>query len=145
MRVISIVCLLILAVPLCFAQSPQAFTPITTLIDQVPVLAVLDHDNSSPLSLVTLFRQIHAAQNLPLPALAAGPTRANDLSRFSETYGQFASVMSADMTRIISGLGIDWEKEILRTYDPKSAKTEAGKTLRLNGNVTRFFNKKWIG
>jgi hypothetical protein len=145
MRVISIVCLLILAVPLCFAQSPQASTPITTLIDQVPVLAVLDHDNSSPLSLATLFRKIHAAQNLPLPALAAGPTRANDLSRFSETYGQFASVMSADMTRIISGLGIDWEKEILRTYDPKSAKTEAGKTLRLNGNVARVFNEKWLG
>ncbi len=142
MRNISIICLFTLAAPLCFAQ---ASAPIATLVDQAPVLAVLDHDNSSPLSLVTLFGKIHAAQRLPVPSPAVGPSRASDLSRFGETYGQFASVMSADMTRIISGLGIDWEKEILRTYDPKSAKTEAGKTLRLNGNVARVFNEKWLG
>ena len=41
-------------------------------------------------------------------------------------------------------LEIDWEKEILKTYDPKSAKTDAGKMLRLNGNVTRVFNEKWL-
>ena len=145
MRIISIIGLFTLAAPLCFAQSPQASAPITTLVDQAPVLAVLDHDSSSPLSLVTLFAKIHVAQKLPVPSPAAGPTRASDVSRFGETYGQFASVMSADMTRIISGLGIDWEKEILRTYDPKAAKTEAGKTLRLNGNVARVFNDKWLG
>jgi hypothetical protein len=52
--------------------------------------------------------------------------------------------MSADISRIITELGIDWEKEILKTYDPKSAKTDAGKMLRLNGNVTRVFNEKWL-
>ena len=145
MRAISISCLLILAVSPCFAQSPQASTEVTTLISQAPLLAALDHDNSSPLSLVTLFKKIHAAQKLPLPAVAAGPTRASDLSGFNETYAQFANVMSADINRITAGLGIDWEKEILKTYDPKSAKTEAGKTLRLNGNVARVFNEKWLG
>ena len=145
MRAISIICLLILAVSPCFAQSPQAPTEVTTLISQAPLLAALDHDNSSPLSLVTLFKKIHAAQKLPLQAVAAGPTRASDLSGFNETYAQFASVMSADINRITAGLGIDWEKEILKTYDPKSAKTEAGKTLRLNGNVARVFNEKWLG
>ena len=145
MRAISIICLLILAVSPCFAQSPQASTEVTTLISQAPLLAALDHDNSSPLSLVTLFKKIHAAQKLPLPAVAAGPTRASDLYAFNETYAQFASVMSADISRITAGLGIDWVKEILKTYDPKSAKTEAGKTLRLNGNVARVFNEKWLG
>src|SRR5882672_5388626 len=145
MRIISIICLLILTGSLCLAQSPQNSTPVTTLISQAPVLAVLDHDNSSPLSLVTLFGKIHAAQKLPPPGMAAGPTRASDLLGFNESYAQFAAVMSADMARIISGLGIDWEKEILKTYDPKSAKTEAGKTLRLNGNVARVFNEKWLG
>ncbi len=145
MRAISIICLLILAVSPCLAQSPQASTEVTTLISQAPLLAALDHDNSSPLSLVTLFKKIHAAQKLPLPAVAAGPTRASDLSGFNETYAQFASVMSADINRITAGLGIDWEKEILKTYDPRSAKTEAGKALRLNGNVARVFNEKWLG
>src|SRR6266481_28625 len=145
MRIISIICLLILAASRSFAQSPQTSIPVTTLISQAPLLAELDHDNTSPLSLVTLFRKIHAAQKLPLPAVATGPTRASDLSTFNETYAHFAAVMSADMTRIISGLGIDWEKEILKTYDPKSAKTDAGKTLRLNGNVARVFNEKWLG
>ena len=145
MRAISTICWLILAASPCFSQSPQASTEITTMISQPPLLAALDHDNSSPLSLATLFKKIHAAQKLPLPAVAAGPTRASDLSAFNETYAQFASVMSADIHRITTGLGIDWEKEILKTYDPKSAKTEAGKTLRLNGNVARVFNEKWLG
>jgi hypothetical protein len=145
MRAISIICLLILAVSSCLAQSPQASTEVTTLISEAPLLAALDHDNSSPLSLVTLFKRFHAAQKLPLPAVAAGPTRASDLSGFNETYAQFASVMSADINRITAGLGIDWEKEILKTYDPRSAKTEAGKALRLNGNVARVFNEKWLG
>jgi D-alanyl-D-alanine dipeptidase len=119
--------------------------PVTTLVGQAPVLAELDHDNSSPLSLMTLFRKIHAAQKLPLPAVATvGPTRASDLSKFSETYAQFAAVMSADISRMIAELGVDWEKEILKTYDPKSAKTDAGKNLRLNGNVMRVFNEKWL-
>ncbi|WP_441237995.1 hypothetical protein [Bradyrhizobium sp. 930_D9_N1_4] len=109
------------------------------------MLAVLDHDNSSALSLLTLFRRIHAAEKLPQPAVAAGPTRARDLSQFRETYAQFAAVASADITRVTAGLGVDWEKEILKTYDPKSAKTDAGKTLRLNGNVARVFNEKWLG
>jgi len=145
MRAVSIFCLLILAAPLCFAQTPRASAPVTTLIDQAPLLAALDHDNSSPLSLVVLFRRIHAAEKLPLPPVAAGRTRASDLTGFKETYAQFASLMSADIGRIISGLGIDWEKEILKTYDPKSARTDAGKTLRLNGNVARVFNEKWLG
>jgi hypothetical protein len=124
----------------------QASTPVTTLISQAPLLAELDHDNASPLSLMTLLKGIHLAEKLPMPAVAAaGPTRAGDLLGFDETYAQFASVMSADMAAIISGLGIDWEKEILKTYDPKSAKTNAGKLLRLNGNVTRVFNEKWLG
>jgi hypothetical protein len=145
MRVISIICLLILAATRGFAESPQASIPVTTLISQAPLLAELDHDNTSPLSLLTLFRKIHASQKLPLPTVATGPTRASDLLGFNETYAQFAAVMSADVARIISGMGIDWEKEILRTYDPKSAKTDAGKTLRLNGNVARVFNEKWLG
>ncbi|UFW85351.1 hypothetical protein BjapCC829_36420 [Bradyrhizobium barranii] len=145
MRFISILCLLILTISPCFAQSPRASAEVTTLISQAPLLAVLDHDNSSALSLVTLFRKIHAAQKLPQPAVADGPTRASDLSQFSGTYAQFAAVMSADITRITAGLGIDWEKEILKTYDPKSAKTDAGKTLRLNGNVARVFNERWLG
>jgi len=99
MRAISIICLLILAVSPCFAQSPQASTEVTTLISQAPLLAALDHDNSSPLSLVSLFKKIHTAQKLPLQAVAAGPTRASDLSGFNETYAQFASVMSADINR----------------------------------------------
>ena len=130
MRVISIICLLTLGASLCFAQSPQSSTPPTTLVSQPPLLAALDHDSSSPLSLVSLFKNIHTAQKLPLPAGPAGPTRASDLLGFTESYAQFASVMSTDMARIISGLGIDWEEEILKTYDPKAAKTEAGKTLR---------------
>jgi hypothetical protein len=145
MRALSIICLLVLAVSPCFAQSPQVSADVTTLISQAPLLAVLDHDNSSPLSLVTLFKKIHTAQKLTLPTVATGPTRASDLSGFKETYTQFASVMSADINRITAGLGIDWEKEILKTYDPKSARTEAGKTLRLNGNVARVFNEKWLG
>src|SRR3989442_4634188 len=145
MRAVSIFCLLMLAASLCFAQTPRASAPVTTLIDQAPLLAALDHDNSSPLSLVVLFRRIHAAEKLPLPPVAAGRTRASDLTGFKETYAQFASLMSADIGRIISGLGIDWEKEILKTYDPKSARTDAGKTLRLNGNVARVFNEKWLG
>jgi hypothetical protein len=145
MRVISISCLLILAAPLCFAQSPTPSSTATTLISQAPLLAEFDRDNASPLSLVSLFKRIHAAQGLKQPAVATGPTRASDLSGFNETYAQFASVMSADMAKIISGLGIDWEKEILKTYDPKSARTEAGKALRLNGNVPRVFNEKWLG
>ena len=144
MRIISIACLLILAISPCFAQSPQASADVTTLISQGPLLAVLDHDNSSALSLLTLFRKIHAAQKLPQPAVAAGPTRASDLSQFSATYAPFAAVVSADVTRITAGLGVDWEKDILKTYDPKSAKTEAGRTLRLNGNVARVFNEKWL-
>ena len=145
MRAISTLCWLILAAAPCFAQSPQASTEITTLISQAPLLAALDHDNSSPLSLATLFKKIDTAQKLPLPTIATGPTRASDLSGFKETYAQFAGVMSADIGRITAGLGIDWEKEILKTYDPKSARTEAGKTLRLNGNVARVFNEKWLG
>jgi hypothetical protein len=145
MRAISTICWLILAVSTCFAQSPQASTEISTMISQAPLLAALDHNNSSPLSLINLFKKIHAAQKLPLPAVAAGPTRASDLSAFKETYAHFAGVMSADISRITTGLGIDWEKEILKTYDPKSAKTEAGKTLRLNGNVARVFNERWLG
>src|SRR3954463_9220385 len=145
MRAILTICWLILAASPCFAQSQQASTEVTTLISRASLLAALDHDNSSPLSLVTLFKKIHAAQRLPLPAIAAGPTRTSDLYAFKETYGQFAGVMSADVGRITSGLGIDWEKEILRTYDPKSARTDAGKTLRLNGNVARVFNEKWLG
>jgi hypothetical protein len=136
MRAISTICWLILAASPCFAQSPQASTEITTMISQAPLLAALDRDNSSPLSLASLFKKIHTAQKLPLPAVAAGPTRASDLSGFKETYAPFAGVMSADIGRITAGLGIDWEKEILKTYDPKSARTEAGKTLRLNGNVS---------
>jgi hypothetical protein len=145
MRAISTICWLILAVSACFAQSPQASTEVTTMISQAPLLAALDHNNSSPLSLINLFKKIHAAQKLQLPAVAAGPTRASDLSAFKETYAQFAGVMSADIGRITTGLGIDWEKEILKTYDPKSARTEAAKTLRLNGNVARVFNEKWLG
>jgi hypothetical protein len=118
---------------------------ITTQISEASLLAELDHDNASPLSLITLFSKIHAEQKLPLPpAAAAGPSRASDLAKFSDSYAQFASVMSADMARIIAEMGIDWETEILKTYDPKSARTEAGKTLRLNGNVTRVFNEKWL-
>ena len=59
MRAISIICFLILAASSCFALSPQASTEVTTLISQAPVLVALDHDNSSPLSLVTLFKKIH--------------------------------------------------------------------------------------
>ena len=145
MRVISTAAWLLLSFSASFAQTPQAAAPPTLLVDQPPVLAVLDHDNASSLSLVSLFKNIHAAQKLPMPTVAAGPTRAGDLARFGETYGQFAAVMSADIGRIISGLGIDWEKEILKTYDPKAARTEAGRALRLNGNVARVFNEKWLG
>ena len=88
MRIISIASLLILAISPCFAQPPQASADVTTLISQGSLLAVLDHDNSSALSLLTLFRKIHAAQKLPQPAIATGPTRASDLSQFSETYAQ---------------------------------------------------------
>ena len=124
----------------------QVSTPVTTLISGAPLLAELDHDNASPLSLMTLFSRIHAAQKLPLPAaVAAGPTRASDLLGFDQTYAQFAHLMSADISRTITELAIDWEKDILKTYDPKSAKTDAGKMLRLNGNVTRVFNEKWLG
>jgi hypothetical protein len=150
--VLSITGFLILAIPFCFALPPrkagaqQQPAPITALIDQVPVLAVLDRDNASPLSLLTLFRQIHRTQRLALPAAPLpGPTRASDLSKFHETYAQFASVMSADLDRTVGEIGVDWEKEILKTYDPKSARTEAGKALRLNGNVMRVFNEKWLG
>jgi hypothetical protein len=171
MRTISIVCLLVLSAPLCFASpqqnilterpadivdlaeitaktgpASQQSAPVTTLISRATLLAELDHDNSSPLSLMALFQKIHVDQKLPVPAaVAAGPTRASDLSKFSETYAQFAHLMSADISRIITELAIDWEKEILKTYDPRSAKTEAGKILRLNGNVTRVFNEKWLG
>ena len=106
MRAISSLCWLILAVSSCFAQSPQASTDVTTLISQPRVLAALDRDNSAALSLATLFKTIHTAQKLSLPAVAAGPTRASDLSAFNEAYAQFASVMSADIGRITAGLGI---------------------------------------
>jgi hypothetical protein len=146
----DIICLLILAASACLAllssgAGAEQRAEITTQISEASLLAELDHDNASPLSLITLFRKIHAEQKLALPlAAATGPSRASDLAKFSDSYAQFASVMSADIARIIAEMGIDWEKEILKTYDPKSARTEAGKTLRLNGNVTRVFNEKWL-
>lgn len=113
MRVISIICLLILAATRGFAESPQASIPVTTLISQAPLLAELDHDNTSPLSLLTLFRKIHASQKLPLPVVATGPTRASDLLGFNETYAQFAAVMSADVARIISGMESTGKRKFL--------------------------------
>lgn len=121
--------------------------PVVTLISDAPLLAELDRDKAAPLSLASLFKRIHEARQLvvPSPATAAGPTRASDLAKFGDSYGKFASVMSADLSRMIAELGIDWEKEILKTYVPSAAKTEAGKRLRQNGNVMRVFNEKWLG
>jgi len=122
-----------------------AAAEITTLISEPAVLGEFDRNNAAPLSMISLFRTIHTHQKLAMPAAAAvGPTRAGDLVKFSETFGQFASTLSADVGRIVAEMGIDWEKEILKTYDSKSAKTEAGRMLRFNGNVTRVFNEKWL-
>ena len=143
MRLIAAAWWLILATSFALAQTPSPAAPLL-IVDQPSILAALDHDNASPLSLVALFGRIHAAYGLPSPSVSSGSTRASDLYRFGETYGQFAAVMSADIGKITSGLGIDWEKNILKTYDPKSARTEAGKALRLNGNVARVFNEKWL-
>lgn len=131
--------------PMAVAQ-PAPSPPVATMISDAPLLAELDRDKIAPLSLYSLFKRLHEARKLtsPAPVAASGPTRASDLTRFGESYGKFTSVMSADIARMISELGIDWEKEILKTYVPSAAKTEAGKRLRQNGNVMRVFNEKWL-
>jgi len=144
MRVIPTICLLILAVLPCFAQAPQASTPVTTLIDQTPLLAALDHDNSSPLSLVTLSSGFTPPKKLPVPAVAIGPTRASDLTGFGETYAPIRLCHVRRHRPDHLGARNRLGKEILKTYDPKAAKTETGKALRLNGNVARVFNEKWL-
>lgn len=125
-------------------QSVQA-NEVVTQITQPSVLAELDRNNGSPLALVNLFKRLHEANQLPVPPIVvAERSRASDLVAFKETYFRFASLVKADIARIISELGIDWEKDIQKTYDPASAKTAVGKEHRRNGNVTRIFNEKWL-
>ncbi len=123
----------------------QTMAAPTTQISEVSLLAELDKNNSSPLSMGGLFKRIHEQRGLAVPPLAAGQrTRASELAKFVASYAVFKEQMTLDLARIIKDLGIDWEKEILKTYDVKSAKTEAGKKRRLNGNVMRVFNEKWL-
>lgn len=127
------------------ARLPQSVDQFATHFSEPELLAELDHDASSPLSLVSLFRRIHAAGGLKQPEILGSGHPGNQLlATYSETYGKMAAVLSADIARIVQELGIDWEKDITKTYDPSFAKSPEGKQHRKNGNVTRILNEKWL-
>jgi|GEM_PF-446973 len=127
-------------------RRPQSVEQFATHFSDPELLASLDHDASSALSLVSIIRRIHEASGLRQPAISEAPGHPSNraLAAYAETYGRVASVLSADITRIVNELGIDWEKDITKTYDPGSAKTPEGKQHRKNGNVTRILNEKWL-
>jgi D-alanyl-D-alanine dipeptidase len=126
-------------------QYASSENEITTQFSEAPILAELDRNSDSPLALSHLLKSIHVERALKVPSYdLSARADAATLNAFSDTFGKIAKVVTADLTRLIDELGIDWEKDITKTYDPKSAKTESGKKLRGNGNVTRFFNEKWL-
>lgn len=117
----------------------------TTQISDPALIGELDKTAASPLSLAAIFQLIHEKANLPVPKLAAkGHPRNAELNSFAPTYGKFAGVVASDIERIVGELGIDWEKDITKTYKPEFAKTPEGREHRKNGNVTRVFNEKWL-
>jgi D-alanyl-D-alanine dipeptidase len=116
-----------------------------TQLTEPALLAELDRNNASPLALTQLLRLVHQSNGLTAPTVDnADHAKGSILASFKDTYGVFASVISADIARIITELNIDWEKDITKTYDVSAAKTAAGKENRKNGNVTRIFNEKWL-
>ena len=123
------------------SRHPQSVgaTEISTQFSNPSLLSELDRRADSPLSLFHLLSQLEKQP----PALTARATGA-DLESLKNTYGKFSAQVAADVARIIKELGIDWEKDITKTYDRNSSKTAAGKILRGNGNVTRIFNEKWL-
>jgi hypothetical protein len=124
-------------------RKPQsAARDFITHFDQPEVLDVFDQNAQSPLSLVQIFKLIHQENNLPLPALSTNKN--SGMNKFTETYSIFASTLSTDINRITTELGLDWEKDITKTYVTSAAKTSEGKIYRGNGNVTRVFNEKWL-
>ncbi|HCU24860.1 MAG TPA: hypothetical protein DF383_07575, partial [Deltaproteobacteria bacterium] len=118
---------------------------IITQVSDPELLEEWDAGTRGPLSLVTLFKRIHSENHLAVPDLGADAESTGEtLAKFTETYGRFASTLASDISRIITEAGIDWEKDIHKTYRPGAARTERGKSLRLNGNVMRVFNEKWL-
>ncbi len=125
--------------------SPVSPNEILTQLTRADVLALLDQGNLSPLSLTHLYQGIHESQRLPVPSIDPGARPRGDiLSGFRESYGVFSDTLSKDIARLTREFGIDWEKDITKTYRPEFAKTASGKELRKYGNVTRVFNEKWL-
>lgn len=128
-------------------RTPQsvASNEMTTQLTSEKLMQELDQNNDSLLSLVNLFKRLHQDSKINIPTFdSKSRSTGTQLSLFSETYGQVSKQVQKDIARIISELGIDWEKDITKTYDVNAAKTSAGKNLRVNGNVTRIFNEKWL-
>lgn len=109
------------------------------------LLAELDQNNASELSLVNIFERIHHESKLSTPSV---PEQSRSLgailSEFKPTYGNFTQTIAEDISRLIKELDIDWEKDITKTYNVSAAKNARGKENRKNGNVTRIFNEKWL-
>ena len=130
---------------LAFACGNAKAASFTTHVSDPALIGELDKTSASPLSLASLLKGLHEKNGLPVPKLAeAGHPRNSELRGFAATYGKFASQTEADIARIVAELGIDWEKDITKTYKPEHAKTPEGREHRKNGNVTRIFNEKWL-
>lgn len=126
--------------------------PVTTFTDP-RLLVEWDRDASGPFSLAAVFRILHETNGLSIPKAAIAATDAGGtastgelLAGFTPTWGEIARTLGADTERLIAELGLDWEKDITKTYVTSAAKTEIGKDKfhRGNGNVTRVFQEKWL-
>jgi hypothetical protein len=127
------------------AICPAGAATFTTEISDPTLIGELDKTAASPLSLAGLLRAVHQKHGLPVPKLPqSGHPRNLALNGYEQTYGRFTAQIQADIERIVAELGIDWEKDITRTYKPEHAKTPEGREHRKNGNVTRIFNEKWL-
>ena len=124
---------------------PVRAASFTTEISDPRLIGELDKTAASPLSLAGLLKTVHQKNGLPVPKLPdAGHPVNSALNGYEQTYGRFAAQIQADIERIVAELGIDWEKDITKTYKPEHARTPEGREHRKNGNVTRVFNEKWL-
>ncbi len=107
------------------------------------VLAEWDADAKSPLSLASVLARLDGSLATASPGT---PTTGALLGRASAGWQGIARTLEADLARIVDELAIDWETDILRTYDPSAAKTAIGRTRdhRGNGNVARVFDARWL-
>lgn len=122
----------------------ESSSVIISTIDDPVMMKALDENKDSAFSLPKIFERIHEEAGLKRPDSSLINSSNQELLKFKESYAHFSLKLTQDIHNLVRDLKIDYEYEILKTYDVNAAKTSEGKIFRKNGNVTRIFDPRWL-